>query len=200
MRKIALSIISIAFFSIFSYGQSAVDKEKAEHYIFGTIGVHQYNCYDLNLLAGVGLELDIGKNWKLNYRIDGGNNYFHMPMGLPIGGVVLLVMLSNSNSSNAGVLLLTALIPEGVAYQINLTPSISMSPYVNPFGFDYIGRINCQSSSHKDELDIHFMTSLGGSLNCDIKRFRVAAFSEYRSSWTGLRRGWQSGVKIGYKL
>jgi len=196
MRKIVLSIISIAFFSIFSYGQSTADKEKSEHYIFGAIGVHQYNCYDLNILGGVGLELDIGKNWKLNYRIDGGNNYFHMPMGLPIGGVILLVMLSNSNSSNAGVLLLTALIPEGVAYQINLTPSISMSPYVNPLGFDYIGRINC----HKDELDIHCMSSLGGSLNFDIERFRLATFSEYRSSWTGLRRGWQSGIKIGYRL
>ena len=152
------------------------------------------------MLGGIGLELDLGKNWKLNYRIDGGNNYFHMPMGLPVGGVILIIMMSNSNSSNSGMLLLAALIPEGVAYQINLSSSISISPYVNPLGFDYIGRINCKSSSHEDEIDLHSMISLGGNLNFDIKRLRIVAFSEYRSSWIGLRRGWQSGIKIGFRL
>ena len=184
-----------------SSGQNTPEPD-SKNIIYATVAAQDYNCYPANIMVGLGYELDVRNNFKLNYRLDAGNNYFHMPLGLPIGVIVYLAMAASGNKEFSDVMLFAAMIPEGFGYEIKVGRNTVIKPYLNLLGFDYIKPTQCLvDNDEEQEPEFHAMLGLGGNISFDMgANFRLSGFSEYRSSWGGLRKGWQSGIKLGYKV
>ncbi len=93
-------------------------------------------------------ELHLNARWSLlyNYNIgslDDSNHYLHAPMSLFAVGPVTRFLTQNTYTigdffGSLAVGMLTALIPEGIAYHYPLAYRYDLSAYANPLGLAYV--------------------------------------------------------------
>ena len=198
MKKLLLCILILP---CLAYGQ-ATEKEPADHLLYVSAGMQGYNCYQPNLVVGLGYEHSLGEHWKLNYGVDVGRYYFHIPMGLPLGIIIYAITAAKGRDGFPDIIRLASMIPEGAGYSLKLTPSLALTPYLNLLGLDYIERSHCTDlPTGADNQHIYAMLSLGGKLSMELgPNMVLSGFSEYRGSWGGQIHGWQSGIRLGHKV
>jgi hypothetical protein len=153
-------------------------------------------------VLGLGYERALKQNWNLNYRVDVGRYYFHIPLGLPLGVVLYALIYAKGKDDFPEVMLLASMIPEGAGYTIKLTPNLLLTPYINPLGLDYIKWPDCPPAPEGEEKsELQAMASFGCSLGIRLsEKMILSGFSEYRTSWLGRRYGLQSGIRLGHKV
>lgn len=93
-------------------------------------------------------ELHLNTHWSLLYNynlgsLDSSNHYLHAPMSLFAVGPVTRFLTQNTFTigdffGSLAVGMLTALIPEGLAYHYPLAYRYDLSAYANPLGLAYV--------------------------------------------------------------
>ncbi|MFM7007318.1 MAG: hypothetical protein ACKOWX_08690 [Flavobacteriales bacterium] len=148
-------------------------------------------------------ELHINARWSLLYNynlgsIDTNNLYFHAPMSLYAVGPVTRFLAQNSYTitdffSSLAVGLLTALIPEGVAYHYPLAYRYDLSTYANPLGLAFVFSTNPALDQR-----IRYQTNVGVKLTY-YSRLGLIANVHTQLNYTGYYGFYQSaGLGIGY--
>lgn len=124
-------------------------------------GQSDYSKLDVNFGLGTNLyqgqfqpvwnlqaELHLNTHWSLLYNynfgsLDASNHYLHAPMSLFAVGPVTRFLTQNTYTigdffGSLAVGMLTALIPEGLAYHYPLAYRYDLSAYANPLGLAYV--------------------------------------------------------------
>ena len=89
---------------------------------------------------------------SLHSHVGGTRDYIHIPASVPL----MLVSLSYMYYMDIEGLLYTLMIPEGISYHIKFTKQLTLSPYLNPLGFDYY------YNSHNADFNTYYMSSALG--------------------------------------
>lgn len=167
--------------------------------IYGTFGYHYYNNFDQQYFVGLGAEYGLSDHWSVNYRIQAGPNYVHMPLSLPTGLLIWLWTQGNDGTADLGELTkFLMFIPEGATYSFELFNGMMVKPYVNPLGLSYVG---FNSGYVTTNANLYVMLSSGAQVQLSaFDNWALSAYGEYRISWGGLRRGVQSGIRMSYNL
>ena len=194
-------LLIFLFLPCLAFGQ-ATDQTTADHLLFATAGIQGYNCYEPNLVVGLGYTHSLGDHWNLNYRVDVGRYYFHIPMGLPLGIVVYLITAAKGKEGFPDIIRLASMIPEGAGYSFNLTPRLALTPYLNVLSLDYMKRTHCTGPTNgRDNQELFAMIAAGGCLSLKLgQNLMLSGFTEYRGSWGGQVYGWQSGLRLGHTV
>ena len=126
-----------------------------------TFAQSDYSKLDLNFGLGTNLyqgqfqptwnlqaEYHLNAHWSLLYNynlgsLDSTNHYLHAPMSLFAVGPVTRFLTQNTYTigdflGSLAVGMLTALIPEGLAYHYPLAYRYDLSAYANPLGLAYV--------------------------------------------------------------
>ncbi len=90
--------------------------------------------------------------------------------------------------------IIATVMPEGVALHLKPTDWLSVSPYVDPLGLDYV------NSKTSDERGLHYSISAGARLNIYVNEtVTFAGFAEFKNiSGVGMGTAW--GISIGVPL
>jgi len=179
-------------------------------------GQSDYSKLDLNVVLGTNLyqkqfapvlglngELHINSHWSLlyNYQICGLSDYegyLHLPMSLYAVGPVTSFLTQNSYTisdffGSLAVGLLTALIPEGVAYHYPVAYRLDLSGYVNPLGLGLV-----MSNNPAEDQRLRYNATAGVKLSY-YTRFGLLASA---STQLNLLRNFgvfpSAGVSLGY--
>ncbi len=179
-------------------------------------GQSDYSKLDLNVVLGTNLyqkqfapvmglngELHINSHWSVlyNYQICGLSayeGYLHLPMSLYAVGPVTSFLTQNSYTlsdffGSLAVGLLTALIPEGVAYHYPVAYRLDLSGYVNPLGLGLV-----MSNNPAEDQRLRYNATAGVKLSY-YTRFGLLASA---STQLNLLRNFgvfpSAGVSLGY--
>ena len=196
-------IILILF--IFSFGKSFLSQiDKGEGYL--SIKGGYINIDDFTPRAYGGIEFDL-LAWEkvgIHYSLLFGDNYFHMPIA-PIGGFLLGAIIAGSededgeNRLGVGLVvgLLTAIIPEGISFNIKVNDQIAFAPYISPLQFEYIRN----DSKTKDD------SFAGGAIGLRFhhyyynSQFRISPYMEYKIHYNKYTHpGISAGLNLSYKV
>lgn len=194
----------VALFTLVCLGSKA-QMEKGNVYVSGTAAFVDLDGFTSRWSGGVQLDAMITDKWSIHYNILGCKRYFHMPLA-PFGGVFVGLAIGSSTDSTGsrkivpGILigLLTAIIPEGIAYNILVNDNLVLSPYVSPLEFEYI-----TNNSQKGGTDSY----AGGGVGLRSQfllmngKLRVSPFAEYKIHYAkNIHNGTLLGVHIGMRL
>ena len=126
-----------------SFGQI----EKGTGYVAVKGGYLNINDYAPRGYGGLELDILAGEKVGIHYSILFGQKYFHMPLA-PFGGVFVGFAIANNtkeDSTSTGKIglgaligILTAIIPEGISYNIELNDHAGLAPYISPLQFEYL--------------------------------------------------------------
>lgn len=179
-------------------------------------GQSDYSKFDFNVVLGTNLyqkqfapvmglngELHINSNWSVlyNYQICGLSDYegyLHLPMSLYAVGPVTSFLTQNSYTisdflGSLAVGLLTALIPEGVAYHYPVAYRLDLSGFVNPLGLGLV-----MSNNPAEDQRLRYNATAGVKLSY-YTRFGLLASA---STQLNLLRNFgvfpSAGVSLGY--
>lgn len=182
----------------------------------GVFGQSDYSKLDINIGIGTNLyqkqfapvmglngELHINSNWSVlyNYQICGLSDYegyLHLPMSLYAVGPVTSFLTQNSYTlsdffGSLAVGLLTALIPEGVAYHYPVAYRLDLSGFVNPLGLGLV-----MSNNPAEDQRLRYNATAGVKLSY-YTRFGLLASA---STQLNLLRNFgvfpSAGVSLGY--
>jgi hypothetical protein len=216
MKKIILTLFLVSVGNLMLQAQYYEDRpdstpqiernwnvEKAfsipEFSIYGTFGYQNYNNYDQQIFIGIGGEYRVGDHWSVNYRIQAGPNYVHMPLSLPTGLLIWLWTQSNDGGSDLGDFTkFLMFIPEGATYSFDLFNGMMIKPYINPLGLTYVG---FNSGYVTTNSNLYVMLSSGAQMQLStVGNWSLSAYGEYRISWGGMRKGAQTGARISYNF
>jgi hypothetical protein len=143
---------------------------------------------------GIDIDAQLGNNFAFQWSILAGQNYFHMPLGPPIGYIVGLSIAntpthpdSTSDKVFLGIVfgILTALIPESVSYEFRIHQNLSLAPYVSPLQLEFI----------KDFDDPEREVFAGGGLGLRTHfylvndKLRLTPYCEYKIHYTSAVNG-----------
>lgn len=196
--------IIVALFTLICFGSKA-QMAKGNVYVSGTAAFVDLDGFTSRWSGGVQLDAMITDKWSIHYNILGGKRYFHMPLA-PFGGVFVGLAIGSTTDSTgsrkigAGILfgLLTAIIPEGIAYNIHMNNNLVLSPYISPLEFEYITNNSQKGGTDSYAgggvgLRSHFLLMNG--------KFRVSPFAEYKIHYAkNIHNGTLLGVQIGMRL
>ncbi len=125
--------------------------QKAKSFLSAKIGHLQIDGYSPRLYGGVEFDVIFPNRIGIHYSFLFGKDYFHMPLA-PVGGlftgIAAGLFFSSSDSTKTGlgtgiiVGLLTAIIPEGISYNIPISHKLQIAPYISPLQFEVIRRNN----------------------------------------------------------
>lgn len=179
-------------------------------------GQSDYSKFDFNVVLGTNLyqkqfapvlglngELHINSHWSVlyNYQICGLSDYegyLHLPMSLYAVGPVTSFLTQNSYTisdffGSLAVGLLTALIPEGVAYHYPVAYRFDLSGFVNPLGLGLV-----MSNNPAEDQRLRYNATAGVKLSY-YTRFGLLASA---STQLNLLRNFgifpSAGVSLGY--
>lgn len=182
----------------------------------GVFGQSDYSKLDINIGIGTNLyqkqfapvmglngELHINSHWSVlyNYQISGLSDYegyIHLPMSLYAVGPVTSFLTQNSYTisdffGSLAVGLLTALIPEGVAYHYPVAYRLDLSGFVNPLGLGLV-----MSNNPAEDQRLRYNATAGVKLSY-YTRFGLLASA---STQLNLLRNFgvfpSAGVSLGY--
>ena len=182
----------------------------------GVFGQSDYSKLDINIGIGTNLyqkqfapvmglngELHINSHWSVlyNYQIcslSDYEGYLHLPMSLYAVGPVTSFLTQNSYTlsdffGSLAVGLLTALIPEGVAYHYPVAYRLDLSGFVNPLGLGLV-----MSNNPAEDQRLRYNATAGVKLSY-YTRFGLLASA---STQLNLLRNFgvfpSAGVSLGY--
>ncbi len=169
------------------------------------LGYLTLDGFNPRVYGGADLEVMVSDKIGIQYSFLGGKEYFHMPLA-PFGGLFVgLAIGSTENDSTgkrnvgAGILfgLLTAIIPEGVSYNIPLeSMNSSIAPYISPLQFEYI-----KSPSQSGGQDSYAGGAVGLRYNYFLGRIRLSLNAEYKIHYHNpVHGGISAGFGLGYNL
>ena len=104
--------------------------------------------YEPKIYSGISLDILAWEKVGIHYDLLFGKKYFHMPLA-PLGGGALGFFIASLKDSTdqarpgLGLILgiITSLIPEGISYNIQLSNSSTISPFVSPLQYESIGEL-----------------------------------------------------------
>ncbi len=191
-------ILVITLFTFNNIGNSQL--LNGDSFLSVKSGILNLNNYSQRNAIGINLDIMVTDNVGIHYDFLIGEKHFHGPAAPIGGGIVMGWMLENSNEFWGpfviGVLL--SVIPEGVSYNINLNPTISLSPYVSPLQFDYI-----RNADRPTGTDSFVGCGLGFKTNLLLleKKIRIAPFGEYKMHYhRNKNAGWFAGIALGWNF
>ncbi len=120
---------------------------------------------------------------SLNYPVSVSREYIHVPASVPI------IVASAACFYGDLELLYMLLIPEGVSFHFPIQRFVTISPYINPLGFEYY---------YNSEIEEWYMTSaVGAKANITpTSPLVIAPFAEYKIDY-GHRAGVRAGISVG---
>ena len=130
------------------------------------------------------------RHWMtFNYRVGVGPGYVHMPAGIPIAVAYLLSGACTDGSEFMYMMIL----PEGLGFNVELSPDINFAPYANPLGFDI------RYGEGWDEQ--RFTGAFGARINANFANDLVfSPFAEYVTDYGYPDRGFRTGMALGLAL
>lgn len=178
--------------------------EQGDVYLSGKMARLDIKDYTPRLAYGAQLDVMATNRLGLHWSILGGSRYVHANAA-PIAGVTIgtfFAALGTPSNNNVGVGIVMAIlisaIPEGVSYEMNLSPQVSIAPYISPLQMDFIRNENQVSGA-----DTFIGLGVGTSLNKYIIDGRVKAsiFGEGKVHYNNPGHpGLFYGFSIGYRL
>jgi hypothetical protein len=192
IRTLLVKKLLIIFAFLFGFAQAHAQFEK-DDVIISLIGMQDFHTTPS---FGTEVQYFVGDHISLNYRLLYSPGHFHAPGGLALSAV-LLVSLAEFGGDLS--ILYAALIPEGVSFHARLTDNMSLSPYINPLGYDYLSsNRSSRMLFHETETE-HFITINGGvRLNVFMGEWLIISpFAEYMSSYNQDLYGFRFGVTAG---
>ena len=124
---------------LFSF-QGHAQIEKGAIYFGARAGYLSIEDYAPRTYGGLELDVMVTDKIGIHYSILFGEEYFHMPLA-PVGGFFVAAAVSDIDEGfGFGLLLgaITAIIPEGVSYNIPLGENSGFAPYISPLQFEYV--------------------------------------------------------------
>jgi len=144
----------------------------------------------LNLKPNYGAEFQyfVTDNLAFNYRTNFSSDRIHVPASIP-----LLAAGCYYSFSDASELLF---IPEGITYYFNLFEGLSIGPYINPIGFDYL--LNSELAEHERWA---VTCSAGTRINAHIaETVVISQFAEYQFNYNNRNNGLNTGISFGLNV
>jgi len=139
--------------------------------IFIGIGYERFiaNLTPVNMFA-LDVELFVSNELSLNYNFSLGilnsKVYIHSYAGLPAALYLMLSNIGNENTANSSsdilnyISFLLIFVPEGISYHFPMDNKMSLVPYINPLGYEFLGDVNSFSSSIGMKMKINPISDL----------------------------------------
>lgn len=167
------------------------------------VSIINYQAFPAMVVGGLEGNWLVADYVSLNYRVQGGKDFIHLPATVPIGLVVGLIFTIRAVKYGCGYpenLWGIFLIPEGVSFPIPISTSLLFSPQLNPLGFEYyqyndrdyaymVGDFGAELSLLIDEA---FFMSIGSN-------FKVI-YGEQDAIFKDANKGFGINFNIGYKF
>jgi hypothetical protein len=115
---------------------------KVKEFSLGVSGMYlEYPDFAVRTGYGLTLRTAVHENVVLLWHLHFGKRYFSTSMWLPLGPLLFSASALNGNiSREAWVLLLTSLLPDGVAFPLRLNDRVYITPSISPFWLDMYGK------------------------------------------------------------
>jgi len=194
------SITAIVVLLLFSF-QTYAQIEKGATYLAARSGYLSINDYTPRGYGGLELDILAWEKVGIHYSLLFGEKYVHMPLA-PVGGVFLGLAVAGTEDSTGnnrigpGLVLglLTAIIPEGISYNIKLSEKSGLAPYISPLQFEYL-KGDGQDSYAGGAVGLRYHQYLGD------KQFRISPAIEYKIHYNkNSHGGISAGLNIAYQL
>ena len=177
--------------------------EKGTSYVAIKGGYLNINDYAPRGYGGLELDLLVGEKVGIHYSLLFGEKYFHMPLA-PFGGVFVGLAIANKTKDDStstskiglGALIgiLTAIIPEGISYNIKLNETSGLAPYISPLQFEYIKSVG-QDSYAGGAIGLRYHQYFSDN------SFRISPSIEYKIHYSSPAHGGLSaGLNFAFKL
>ncbi len=181
--------------------------QKKEVFLGARIGHLKMDDYTARNYVGLELDIKYANNLGIQYSLLAGKNYFHMPVGPPVGFLLGLIIISTSRASKdstksgvgLGVALgiLTTIIPESVSYNIAITNRVSICPYISPMQLDFL--------KNKSNADGSWSAGLGAGSRLHVyfsdRKTRVSTYFEYKMHYrSDVPTGYTFGLNLAKRL
>lgn len=163
-------------------------------------GLLNLNNYSQRNVIGAEVDIMVSDHIGIHYNFLFGRKYFHAPAA-PIGGAFAFIFLADGVENLGGAILVGALltvIPEGVSFNTNLNPNMSLGVKLSPLEFDFIRNENQEFGT---DSFVGCSAGLKFSYLFDDKRFRISPFGDYKLFYhKNKTHGFFAGISIGYNL
>lgn len=115
---------------------------EANEFSIGISGMYlEYPNFAVRTGYGLTLRTAVHENVTLTWHLHFGKRYFSTSMWLPLGPLLFSASVLNGNiNREAWVLLLTSLLPDGVAFPLRLNDRVYITPSISPFWLDMYGK------------------------------------------------------------
>lgn len=159
-----------------------------------TIQDGNFHAYSIN----PSFELALNDHWNLRYELGFGIRgnkkfYMHTPVTLPVGGILFVAGIETGGNFLNTLGILIMIVPEGVSFDIPLSDSFELSPYIDLNSCEYY-----LTPENKLKYRLSGDAGLAGRIHLG-DRFCVSAYSSLTMLEThGL--GFSGGVGLGYKF
>jgi len=193
------SIVLAASFLVAQMASAQI--EKGTSYLTARSGYLSINEYTPRGYGGLELDILAWEKVGIHYSLLFGEKYFHMPLA-PLGGVFLGLAIAGTEDSTGnnrigpGLVLglLTAIIPEGISYNIKLSEKSGLAPYISPLQFEYL-KGDGQDSYAGGAVGLRYHQYLAD------KQFRISPAIEYKIHYNkNSHGGISAGLNIAYQL
>lgn len=122
-------------------------------------------------------------------------DYFKTTGGSLLTGYATVLALNNlSDNAYWLLVIVAAIIPEGVSYHMAIKDNFTISPYINVLSFD----VNENYLHYNNSIGLRANMLIGGHLNIAPFAFTQVQYRDQK--WGGTRFGFGGGALLGYKF
>lgn len=148
--------------------------------------------------AGLDMQLFLTDYLSINSQLLLAPGYAHIPLTFIVllSGEDAAACLSNGGSEDYCIALFLLCLTEGVSLHLQPDDRISVSPYINPLGLDYIYQDYWADRSFNDA-NFYLTGGAGLRLNAQYGVFVVSPYLEYRTIYNGFHGGFAVGASAG---
>ena len=200
------------FLCFFFYFQATFSQiKKGSTYISIKSGYLNMKFFEPKIYGGLTLDILAWEKVGIHYDLLFGKKYFHMPLA-PFGGAALGVIIASSEDSTGenrlglGLLVgaITAIIPEGISYNLKLSHPSTLSPYVSPLQYESIGKLATLNNNQNASLMYDYA---GGGVGLRYHQYlsnnkiRISPSFEYKIYYSKpFKDGFSAGISAGLCL